>query len=94
MDALAFERWFHDDEEVNPRIEMVQDVVDDMPEPYRTYIEETWYERLSRREMARRHGWSNPWYAQQAVEAAQQLFADIWTRRYPHEFEKGNDDGE
>ena len=87
MDALAFERWFHDSDEVNPRIEMVQDVIDSMAEPYRTYIEECFYERLTKRDQAKRHGWTNPWHAQQKVHSAMELFKQMWEQRFPHEFD-------
>jgi len=89
MDAIAFERWFHDADEVNPRIEMVQELIDAMAQPYRTYLEEFFYERLSMRELAKRHGWNNPWYAHQKVHSAMELFKQQWEHTHPHEFDNG-----
>jgi hypothetical protein len=87
MDALAFERWFNDpDAEVNPRIEMVQDIIDEMAQPYRTYLEEYFYERLSMREISKRHNLGptgrNPWHAHQKVHSAMELFKQIWIERH------------
>lgn len=87
MDALAFENWFHNpDEEVNPRIEMVKDIIDSMPQPYRTYLEEYFYERLSMRELSRRHDLgptgTNPWHAHQKVHSAMELFKHEWIERH------------
>ena len=82
MDAEAFSRWFYNpDAEVNPRIEKVKDIVDHMAQPYRTYIEEYYYERLSMREMSRRHGWGNPYYAHQKVHASMELFKAQWIQK-------------
>jgi hypothetical protein len=84
LDDYAFEQWFYhgDDADVNPRIEMVQDIIDDLPEPHRTRLEETYYERLSRREIMRRHALGNPYYAQQEVVAAQAAFQAAWIERH------------
>lgn len=82
-DAYLFERWFHgNDEEINPRIDMVKDIIDDLPDPHKTRLEETYYERLSRRDIMRRYGYSNVWYAQQEVVAAQEAFETAWIERH------------
>lgn len=83
MDAIAFERWFHgQDEEVNPRIEMVQDIIDSMPNPYRTLLEEYFYERLSMRDVQRRHKLPNVWHAHRNIHSAMELFKHEWIERH------------
>ena len=83
LDSLAFEDWFNgQDEEPNPRIEMVRDIIDDMPEPHRTTLEEYFYERISMRDIARRHELGNPWFAHKRVHDALDAFKDAWIERH------------
>ncbi len=82
-DAVAFERWFYGaDEEINPRIDMVRDIIDEMEEPHRTTLEEYFYERLSMRDMMRRHDLGNVYYAHQRVHGALAEFKAQWIERH------------
>lgn len=82
LDAIAFERWFHDEEEINPRIEMVRDVLETLSSRHETVLLEYFFERLSMRDLMRRHGMTNPWYAHQAVHAAQAAFRKAWVKEH------------
>lgn len=82
LDAIAFERWFHDADEPNPRIDLVKDIIDDLPQPHRETLEEYYYERLSMRGIVKRHELANPFYAQQRVDDARAAFKDAWIERH------------
>lgn len=83
LDRKAFEDWFYDrEDEVNPRIEMCQDIIDDLTEPHRSTLEEYFYERLSMRDIMRRHDLTNVFYAHQRVHEAQGVFKDAWIERH------------
>ena len=83
LDEVAFEQWFYgDDENINPRIEMVQDIIDDMDEPWRTTLEEYFYERCSMRDIMRRHDLGNVYYAHQRVHDSLDVFRALWIERH------------
>jgi len=78
QDMLQFEQWFNGEEFGNPRIELAKAIIDDLPEPHREVLEMTFYEGLTRREIMRRHGLTNVFYAQKLVERALAAFAQEW----------------
>jgi hypothetical protein len=85
LDALEFERWFNgEDETYNPRIEMVQDIIDELPTPHREVLEAYFYERLSMRDLSHRFEkpGGNPSYGHAMVKRAQEVFEHEWIERH------------
>lgn len=82
LDAIAFERWFHGEEDESPRIGMVHDVLAELDDDTEELLTEYFWERLSMRDLVKRHSMGNPWYAHQAVHAALDKFKQEWIKQH------------
>ena len=82
-DVNQFEQWLAGgDEWPNPRIELVKEIIDNLPPLSRRTLEEVFYEDMTRRDIMRRHGLTNVYYAQKMVERALAAFEKAWTAEH------------